>query len=42
MDMLLAAHALARHAIVVTGNTSEFKRVPHLKVENWHGQMARE
>lgn len=35
MDMLLAAHALAMDAVVVTGNTREFKRVPGLKVENW-------
>lgn len=40
MDMLLAAHALARNAVVVTGNTREFKRVSGLMVENWqeHGR----
>ena len=37
MDMLLAAHALATNAVVVTGNTREFERVPGLAVENWHG-----
>lgn len=37
MDMLLAAHALAVDAVVVTGNVGEFKRVPGLNVENWHG-----
>lgn len=40
MDMLLAAHALATDAVVVTGNTREFKRVPGLAVENWHGQSV--
>lgn len=34
-DMLIAAHARALHAVCVTDNTSEFKRVPALKVENW-------
>jgi len=34
-DMLIAAHARALGAICVTGNVSEFRRVPALKVENW-------
>ena len=34
-DMLIAAHARATGAIVVTANTDEFKRVRGLKVENW-------
>lgn len=34
-DMLIAAHALALGAILVTDNTREFKRVKGLKVENW-------
>lgn len=34
-DMLIAAHAYAADAIVVTANTNEFKRVGGLKVENW-------
>lgn len=34
-DMLIAAHARALDAVCVTDNTSEFKRVPALKVENW-------
>ena len=34
-DMLIAAHALALGLTVVTGNVSEFTRVPGLKVENW-------
>ncbi|ADC61576.1 type II toxin-antitoxin system tRNA(fMet)-specific endonuclease VapC [Allochromatium vinosum] len=35
MDMLIAAHALAENAVLVTHNTREFERVPGLKVENW-------
>lgn len=35
MDMLIAAHALALDAVVVTANEREFMRVPGLKVENW-------
>ncbi|MDP3896603.1 MAG: PIN domain-containing protein [Mesorhizobium sp.] len=34
-DLLIAAHALALDAILVTANVSEFGRVPGLKVENW-------
>ncbi len=34
-DLLIAAHALAASAAVVTANTDEFKRVRGLKVENW-------
>ncbi len=35
-DMLIAAHALALDAILVTDNVREFKRVKGLRVENWH------
>ncbi|HWU61225.1 MAG TPA: type II toxin-antitoxin system VapC family toxin [Ensifer sp.] len=35
MDMLIAAHALALDATLVTANEREFARVPGLKVENW-------
>ncbi|SCX24394.1 MULTISPECIES: type II toxin-antitoxin system VapC family toxin [Agrobacterium] len=35
MDMLIAAHALALDAVVVTDNEREFSRVPGLRVENW-------
>jgi tRNA(fMet)-specific endonuclease VapC len=35
MDLLIAAHALALGATVVTANTGEFSRVPGLKAENW-------
>jgi tRNA(fMet)-specific endonuclease VapC len=34
-DLLIAAHAYATGATIVTGNTDEFKRVRGLKVENW-------
>jgi tRNA(fMet)-specific endonuclease VapC len=34
-DLLIAAHARAVGATMVTGNTSEFERVPGLTVENW-------
>lgn len=35
MDMLIAAHALALDATLVTANEREFSRVPGLRVENW-------
>ena len=34
-DMLIAAHALALDAVLVTANEGEFSRVSGLKVENW-------
>lgn len=34
-DMLIAAHAQALGAIIVTANADEFKRVYGLRVENW-------
>jgi tRNA(fMet)-specific endonuclease VapC len=34
-DMLIAAHALALNAILVTDNVREFKRVKGLRIENW-------
>ena len=34
-DLLIAAHARALHAVCVTANVTEFRRVPDLKVENW-------
>lgn len=34
-DLWIAAHALAMGLTVVTGNTSEFNRVPGLVVEDW-------
>ena len=37
MDLLIAAHALAIGATLVTNNEREFKRVKGLKIENWVG-----
>jgi tRNA(fMet)-specific endonuclease VapC len=34
-DLLIAAHALALDAILVTDNTREFERVQGLVIENW-------
>lgn len=35
MDIMIAAHALAEGAVLVTNNLREFKRVPNLRLENW-------
>ncbi len=35
-DMLIAATALAYGAVLVTGNTREFERIPGLDLESWH------
>lgn len=35
LDTLIAAHAVALKAVLVTSNEREFKRVPSLRVENW-------
>ena len=35
LDMLIAAHALALPATLVTNNLAEFARVPDLACENW-------
>jgi tRNA(fMet)-specific endonuclease VapC len=35
LDTMIAAHALASNAILVTNNTREFARVPELRLENW-------
>jgi tRNA(fMet)-specific endonuclease VapC len=35
LDLLIAAHASALGATVVTANTGEFERVRGLRVENW-------
>jgi tRNA(fMet)-specific endonuclease VapC len=35
LDTLIAAHALALDAVVVTNNQREFARVPNLHIENW-------
>jgi tRNA(fMet)-specific endonuclease VapC len=34
-DLLIAAHARAAEAVLVTANTGEFKRVRRLRVEDW-------
>jgi tRNA(fMet)-specific endonuclease VapC len=34
-DLLIAAHAAATGATIVTANVEEFKRIRGLKVENW-------
>lgn len=36
-DLMIAAHALALDATLVTDNVGEFSRVPGLIVENWLG-----
>jgi tRNA(fMet)-specific endonuclease VapC len=35
LDLLIAAHALSQHLIIVTNNDKEFKRIKNLQVENW-------
>ncbi len=34
-DTLIAGTALANNAILVTHNTKEFSRIPHLRIEDW-------
>jgi len=34
-DLLIASHALAEKATLVTNNCKEFKRIKELKIENW-------
>ena len=34
-DMLIAAHALAHNATLITDNEAKFRRVTGLRVENW-------
>ena len=35
LDLLIAAHAVARGLILVTNNQREFSRVSDLRLENW-------
>lgn len=35
MDMLIGAHALSLDVTLVTNNTTEFQRIPNLKLEDW-------
>ena len=41
-DLLIAAHARALGAVLVTANEREFNRVRGLKVENWLKEIAHE
>jgi tRNA(fMet)-specific endonuclease VapC len=34
-DIHIAAHAISQGLILVTNNLNEFRRVPHLSLENW-------
>ncbi len=34
-DLWIAAHALSLGVVLVTNNVKEFRRIPHLKVDNW-------
>lgn len=34
-DLLIAAHAVALDAILVTANVGEFEHVRRLRIENW-------
>ena len=35
LDLLIAAHAIARGATLVTNNTRQFSQVPGLRIANW-------
>lgn len=35
LDTQIGAHALSLGAVLVTNNTREFRRIEHLKIENW-------
>lgn len=37
LDLLIAAQAASLDLTLITNNTKEFSRVPHLKLENWAG-----
>jgi tRNA(fMet)-specific endonuclease VapC len=39
-DVLIAGQAKARELTLVTHNTTEFQRVPGLKVEDWKGSTS--
>ncbi len=34
-DIAIAGNAIAHSCVLVTNNTGEFVRIPHLKLENW-------
>jgi tRNA(fMet)-specific endonuclease VapC len=35
LDTMIVAHALSQQATLVTNNTSEFVRIPGLRLDNW-------
>ncbi len=35
MDAMIAGHAIATDAVLVTNNTRHFSRIPALRIENW-------
>lgn len=41
-DLMIAAHAKALNAVLVTDNEGEFSRVAGLQVENWLGRGPRQ
>ena len=40
-DLFIAAHARALGLTLVTNNTAEFERVPHLRLDNWAAPRRR-
>ena len=34
-DLLIAAHTKYLKAVLITNNTREFERIPHLQIEDW-------
>ncbi len=40
LDTLIASHAAAVDAVLVTANEREFDRVPGLRVENWARRLS--
>ena len=42
LDLLIAAHALHLGVVLVTNDTGEFSRVPHLSIENWAAESLAE
>jgi tRNA(fMet)-specific endonuclease VapC len=38
MDAMIAGHAVATHAVLVTDNARHFSRVVGLTIENWSGE----